>query len=189
MTRHALASASLTSPPTLPPLLFQLQPHQPPSCSLTSFSPGSLQGCCFLCLEYSSPLYNAPPKGRDQSRTIFCFKLLGPVSASCQMHMEQMGNQACPLLVVHTLHPEPLTLTERNRECQHSSSCKLLFTLPVSVQQDEGNEDYRSSQLWWHQMLAIWERTSPTGMTFVCVLLIFAHRPLQLEFQCPHPCK
>lgn len=77
-----------------------------------SFSLGSLQACCVLCLEYSFPLYSVPPKGRDRSRIIFCFKFLGPVSASCQIHKKEMSNQACMLLIAHTLL---LGVTDLNR--------------------------------------------------------------------------
>lgn len=80
----------------------------------TSFSPGSLQAHCFLCLEYSSPLHYVSLKGREQSGATFCFKLLGPVSASCQSRMVQMSNQACPPFIAHSLHLEPLTLTVGN---------------------------------------------------------------------------
>lgn len=54
---------------------------------ISSFLLENQQACCSLFLVYSSPHYNVPSQGRDNSRIIFCFELLGPVSANSPIHM------------------------------------------------------------------------------------------------------
>lgn len=53
----------------------------------SSFLLENQQACCSLLLVHSSPHYNVPSQGRDDSRIIFCFELLGPVSANSPVHM------------------------------------------------------------------------------------------------------
>lgn len=141
--------------------LFELQPHQPPPEDMVffatsgSFSLGSLQACCVLCLEYSFPLYSVPPKGRDRSRIIFCFKFLGPVSASCQIHKKEMSNQACMLLIAHTLL---LGVTDLNRGVRRVLALQIMqpafYSSHVCV---AGSEKWGSQPLkpWCYQMLAV----------------------------------
>lgn len=133
----------------------------------TSFSPGSLQAHCFLCLEYSSPLYYVSPKGREQSRVTFCFQLLGLVSASCQSRMVQMSNQACLPFIAHSLHLEPLTLTVGHGNVSTpdtaSSFSPFLCLCSRMREMESGPCSLGVTRRW---LLLTREMASPTGRDF-----------------------
>ena len=143
------SNLSLTSFPILSTLLFELLLSQAPCCS----SLENQQACCSLLLVHSSPHYNVPSQGRDDSRIIFCFELLGPVSANSPVHM------APNMYAFFYSHPLPdpnrgvwrmLALQKKKKK-----KCNLLYTLPVSEQKDERSEDPKPWQRWCHQMLAV----------------------------------
>lgn len=68
---------------------------------ISSFLLENQQACCSLFLVHSSPLYNVPSQGRDKSRIIFSFELLGPVYANSLIHM------APNIYAFFCLHPLP----------------------------------------------------------------------------------
>lgn len=126
------------------------------STTSSSFSLGSLQTYCSFCLEYSSPFCMVPPKGRNGSRRIFCFKPLGPVSASCQMRTEQKRSPACVPFLAHTLCLGA-TVPDRGGTCKVGIPNNATSFLPFLCRCSRGREMRITGpwQPWCRRMLAV----------------------------------